>query len=58
MRGRYKGKKGFFIGATGVAGPGNTSVKKLTLLADGRFVKAVLDFLKSRVGGSRVACYS
>ena len=42
--GVYKGRKGFCIGMNkGVAGPGNTSVKKL--LSDGRFVEAVLKFL-------------
>ena len=44
-RHRYKGKKSFFVGAAGMAGPGNTSIKKL--LSDSRYAGAVLDFLKS-----------
>ena len=41
-RHQYKGRKGFFIGTAGMAGPGNTSVKKL--LSNNRSVGAVLDF--------------
>ena len=42
MRRRYRGRKGFLLGTVGFASLGNTSVKKL--LADSRFVGAVLDF--------------
>ena len=43
--GRYKGRKGFYLGFRGGAGPANMSVKRL--LPDGRFMDAVIDFLKT-----------
>ena len=46
---RYRGRKGFCLGFTGEAGPGNAPVKKL--LSDSRFTEAVIDFLRvTRVG--------
>ena len=50
----YKGKKGFFLGWQDRGGrvirrPGNTSIR--TLMSEGDFISAVLDFLgKTGVG--------
>lgn len=41
----YKGRKGFGLGISGGAGPGDTSVKRL--LADTRFTEAFMDFLRT-----------
>ena len=53
----YKGKKGFGHGVRGRNGPGNTRVRDL--LADERFVEAVLEFLRTKVGmlKSGVVCW-
>ena len=45
MRGISKSRKGFRYGVWQVPGPGNTSIKEL--LAEDRYVDAVLHFLKA-----------